>query len=450
MTDAIESAILGARRAMAEEAWGAAWEHLDPFSHELARSARLAEVWAMLVEESGESADRRGELEAILHAWPENPSVVTAAAQAMLRAVDGRTGDDAVPNDDPTHDLVLALRRCIANLDDEEADDPKTAGYLFNTLGTACRLGGLQYDEEAEAAYHSALALDPSRAWWRFNLGLLYKNRGRFAEGLEVYRRVHAAVGDEQPVLWNLGICATAIGDCASAAFAWRRLGLQVDVGEDGLPSMRLPPVKVRLSTARIGVTHPSADEPMFEHVWVERRSPCHGVVLNPTLYDVGGDIGDIVVWDGQPIGVVRDGDLEIPRFPALTWRGGSDVRTFRFAATVPSADALERVRTAVGDDVRVYVFEDEIELLCLDCVRTGGPHEASHRAPPERPPASGLVHGKLVVERGRALLDVIRALEAATQAATVRLAVPQLLEAVGDEVGRRRHELLWSELDGD
>jgi tetratricopeptide (TPR) repeat protein len=444
----IERAVEAARAAMLEDDFDAAWTLLRPHRGSLRHSAPLALRWAALAESTDRGAAMREDLEEILAAWPEDPAIVDAAANALLGPVDGRPADDAIPDDDPTHRVIPALRRCLGSLDDRHAADPEVAGYLFNTLGNAYRLGGVRYDAAAEAAYESALATDPSRSWWRFNLGLLYKNRARFREGLEVYRRVHAEVGDEQAVLWNLAICATCEGEGEAARSAWARLGLQTELGDDGLPRMAAGPAKVRLSTAKIGSTHPSDDLPIYEHVWVSRRSPCHGVVGNPTLHDVGGDIGDVVVWDGQPIGYFQDGDERRPRFAALAWRGSTGTRTFRFAASFPDRAALESVRATIGDRFRLYVFQDEIEYLCAECIRTGGPHDATHAARPTLPLDSGVAHGKIVVEPGCELTEAWHVLDAATHAASVRLATPQLLAAVGDDVGRRRHEALWSELD--
>lgn len=58
---------------------------------------------------------------------------------------------------------------------------------------------------EAEAAHAEALERDPENGWWRLNHGLIYKHRGRWNEGAALFEQVRELVGNEKPVLCNLG-----------------------------------------------------------------------------------------------------------------------------------------------------------------------------------------------------------------------------------------------------
>lgn len=300
-----------------------AWAQLTPLRSALGQDADLA--WAWCVLEGNDPPERpvdRGALERVLDAWFDRPRLVLVAGEELLELVDGRAADEPIPADDPTGPVIAALEACLRGLAKEHpaaAADPEVGGALWNALGNACRLAGPEHDGDAEAAYARALALDPENGWWRFNLGLFYKHRGRFAEGAALFARVREQVGNETPVLWNLAICATAAGDGAAAAEAWVRLGFAAELGPGGLPRVAdLGDVIVRASTGGIGAAHPGRGPVDYQDVQVRPESPCHGVVLSPTVSPVGVDVGDVVLWDGAPVGYRREGDTQVPRFPLL------------------------------------------------------------------------------------------------------------------------------------
>ena len=99
-------------------------------------------------------------------------------------------------------------------------------GYLQLNMADALRMMGPEYDDEALNAYKVALAIDDQRGSWWFHLGIFYKWRGRFQEALEANQKAFARLGPQKGVLWNLAICATALGKGALALEAWEKLGL--------------------------------------------------------------------------------------------------------------------------------------------------------------------------------------------------------------------------------
>jgi hypothetical protein len=402
----------------------AAWRSLRLRRRELTRDPGLAMAWLWMLAEHPDAEDPVPAVLEILEAWCREPTIARAGCNRLLDLVEGRHGDDPVEAGDPAHLARDFAKRGLDALPDDELRSADAAGSLWNTYANACRLCGPAFDDDAERAYASALALrdDP---WWRFNLGLFRKNRGRWKEGLEIFGVVHGAVGDEEAVLWNMGICATGAGDGAAATLAWQKLGFDARLGDDALPRVSgFGNVKVRLSTP------PPVH---FEHVWAEPLSPCHGRVLNPTLYDGVADCEDIVFWDGQPIGFsVHDG-RRVPRFACLGRLRRGGVRTFRFAALRAARDQVQELERALPEGCSFYVFDDQVQLLCAHCIRTGGPHLAEHDTP-QQDSAKRLVHGKLLLQPGVDPAQVGSALTAAlAEPSAPFVAMPALYRAAGD-----------------
>ncbi|MDH5493171.1 MAG: tetratricopeptide repeat protein, partial [Myxococcales bacterium] len=233
-----------------------------------------------------------------------------AAARALLEASERHLALD--PADTAAARLAIEVTgTCLEGLGDERAEAPEaeTLGYLWINHADALRLAGPEHDEQAEAAYAKALGLDPARGWWWFQWGLLHKARGRFAEALERTQRARALLGDLRPVIWNLAICATALGEGARALEAWRRLGLPAEPNaRSGMPEIAgLPPCRVRVPMqarppeARVAGA-PGAAGPLFEVLWAQPLSPCHGVIQSGSWGEGGADWGDLVLWDGAPL----------------------------------------------------------------------------------------------------------------------------------------------------
>jgi hypothetical protein len=60
-------------------------------------------------------------------------------------------------------------------------------------------------------------------------LGLFYKTRGRFREGMLANRAGEDLLGKyPEAYEWNLGICATGAGEGPLALKVWKRLGQKI------------------------------------------------------------------------------------------------------------------------------------------------------------------------------------------------------------------------------
>ena len=135
---------------------------------------------------------------------------------------------------------------------------------------------------------------------------------------------------------WNLGICATGAGEGEVALQVWKDLGQKIEMGRFGLPDGGYPQCKIRLAERPLAERDASQDDPGLEEtIWVERLSPCHGIIRSVLYQDLGIDYGDVVLFDGAPItyhtygeergaGLSSPGDTPAPELSKLPLRGYS------------------------------------------------------------------------------------------------------------------------------
>src|SRR6201999_837754 len=121
------------------------------------------------------------------------------------------------------------------------------------------------------------------------------------------------------------------------AVEALQKLGFPARLLPGGMPHVdEMPPVQVRVATRGSGHGFGGAEldrAVAFELVWVSPASPCHGVVQTPTFREASVDYGDVVLWDGTPIGVTQQQGRNVPRFPLLSRLRAGDERRLRFVA---------------------------------------------------------------------------------------------------------------------
>jgi hypothetical protein len=304
-------------------------------------------------------------------------------------------------------------------------------------------------NDEALVSYRAALAEQPGRGGWWFNLGLLHKATGEWAEAFAVNQRAHTLLGDEKAVLWNLAISATALGRGEDAAAALRKLGHGAQVAASGMPYVDgLPPVQVRVASVGSGLGSGAAlpDRAVgFELLWVTPLSPCHGVVSSASQRDASVDFGDVVLWDAIPVGVVEDGGRPVPRFPLLAVLRRGDERRFRFVALQQNAGDVAVFAEGLPDEARMFIHHERVELLCARCAN--GEHMQKHRHEP--PQEHRLVYGKLVIPGHVELRAFRRELEATLRSQPrIQLVVPGLLEAVGDTAAAGKAHQMWRGLE--
>ncbi|MGB5367933.1 MAG: hypothetical protein WBN14_16850, partial [Polyangiales bacterium] len=276
--------------------------------------------------------------------------------------------------------------------------------------------------------------------------------RGRFDEGYAANEQARMRLGDQRPVLWNLAICATALGKAEEAVDTWDQLGVPARIDRSrGMPFVaNLPPMLLRVlsRTPATDATSQLPDKAVgFELVWIAPLSPCHGVVQSPTFRDAPIDYGDLVLWDGAPVAAHQTsaGDA-VPVFPLLEILRPGDERRWPFVALEREPGAVRSLEEALPQGVRVFVQQERVEHHCAAC-EAGEPHEHGAESVSVSAPVSAsasLVRGKLIVPFGVDLTEFREAWEGAVKDRAVSVALPALYEAVDDAKQAGQEHQAW------
>lgn len=422
------------------DAWGA----IEPLTADAASDVELARLWSALAVFCPEPEDRMAEAAVeIISRYSDEPSLIAAAASILVMVAEGRPFDEEPLANGPARIAADTIAGLIAGLSPAEREDPSVAINLYSELAMALRLTGCQDDEAALEAMHHALRLDRENGSSWFRLGLLHKWRGHWREGVEANRRAHD-LGETDGVLWNLAICAMGAGEHALAADVMKELGMKGTIGEDGILTGSFDPSQVRVSTLGEGIdpaAHVPGSEPVFENLWIERLSYVHGKILNASIYDLPVDYGDIVLFDGNPVGWRDDGTTRTPRFPLLQKLRSGAFRRYRFLAKQPRSGFFNDLDNLLPEECFFYVHDEKVNMLCQECAR-GGKIVHDHSTPD-----SFLVSGKLVVPEHHLDATLVEMLENAAGDEAL-LAVPQLFHDLGDAARARRDEERWRVID--
>jgi tetratricopeptide (TPR) repeat protein len=428
---------------------------LAPIRPALSADAALARLWAEALRRAPAHASLESDAASILTAHGHDATVVVATVAALVACAELRAPDEPPLRDGAAALAARASRACLDALPAAARRDPAIAGYLLVNLGAALRLLGIERDGEAVAAFEEALALDARRSGWWFALGVCHKWRGRFAAALTATQRARALLPPDapanavRPILFNLAICATALGQGDVAAEALAALGIPAMVSRGGLPMVEgLPPVEVRVPTRGSG--HSAGAVPdralSFEVVRVAPLSPVHGVVETPTFRDAPVDYGDVVLWDAAPVSVRRTAaGARIACFPLLERLRKGDEFRFRFLGLQQKSGDVEQVAAALPAAATLVVQEERVEHVCPRCAAGDVLTRHEHQPPDEH----RLVTGKIV---GPASLD-LRALRDALDGVArthpgVFLVVPGVHEALGDTAAAGKAHKAWSGLE--
>ncbi len=435
----------------------AAWAEVSARGTQLRTDRRLAELALGLVEALGNGAAQRDLLKDLAKSWSEDAELTLLIASLLLAQAERRGQDEPIVSEDtPARWAADALQAAWSSLDDEARAHPEIAGSLQASLGNALRLCGPGEDQAARDAFGRALELDPGHGGWWFDLGLLHKWRGRFAEGVEANHRALAHQGPERASLWNLAICATGVGEGAVAQQAWSKLGVDSTTDDStGMPFVdELEPMLVRVLSRPSATDGTSAMQTGvgFELVWVAPLSPCHGVVQSPTFRDAPIDFGDLVLWDGAPVAQHRlGGSAPIPVFPLLEILRRGDERRWPFVAMASDADGLRAIENTMPEDVHLFWQRERIEHQCAEC-EAGIPHEHEASANPIAPEGPsfgsafdpGFGRGKLVLRAGHDLTEFRKAFESAASAPGTAVALPKLYEELGETKRAGQEHQAW------
>lgn len=242
-----------------------------------------------------------------------------------------------------------------------EPQDPRPHDAVDELLDEAEALADL---ESAMPLYERALTLDPDRAATHYNIGLVHKYRGAWAESLHHNRRASDLRADDEAANWNMGIAATALRDWAAAREAWRRVGLQIPDG-DGPIEGDFGITPVRLNPDDNG-----------EVVWGMRIDPVRVVLGNIPFAGSGFRAGDIVLHDGAPVGERQSNGRTYSVFNVLELFESSANSTYEAEVRARDAADLEAL-TAALDEAQVdhEVWTANVRMLCRQCSE-GTPHE--------------------------------------------------------------------------
>jgi hypothetical protein len=279
-------------------------------------------------------------------------------------------------------------------------------------------------------------------------------------------------MGPERPVLWNLAICATALGKAEEAVEIWEEIGVPARLDRSrGMPYVAgLPPLLLRVlsRTPPTDGTSPLPDKTVgFELVWTAPLSPCHGVVQSPTFRDAPIDYGDLVLWDGAPVAAHQvSAEDAVPVFPLLEILRPGNERRWAFVALEREPGALEDLEEALPEGSRVFVQRERVGHHCPAC-ETGEAHEHEETAPPRKVDAAhrsrdeapakargrrgraGFTGGKVIVQPTQDLEAFREAWEAAVGARAVSIALPSLYEELGDSKRAGQEHQAWRGIEG-
>ena len=89
----------------------------------------------------------------------------------------------------------------------------------------------------------------------------------------------------------------------------------------------------MRLAERPLAERSADRDDPGAEEtIWIERLSPCHGIVRSVLYRNLGVDFGDVILMDGAPITYHSYGEARVAVFPHLATLVRQHYQIFDFA----------------------------------------------------------------------------------------------------------------------
>ena len=314
---AARSAFEQALNALSEGRVDGAWAGVLALQPRIEHDREVARGWLELLRATPWRTTLQAEVKKALDGFGDEAEIALCACDALLRAAERTPPDEPQPEGSPAHLAFAAAERCLANPEPIPAEQRAS---LHAAHGNALRL--LSRHDEALVALQRAIALAPERGGLFHDLCVLHKARHAFREALDAALRARELLGEQKPLLWNVALCATALGEGARAVEALRALGHDAKLADSGMPYVDgLPPLQVRAATISSGHGQSVVPERAvsFELLWVTPISPCHGVVSSATFREASVDYGDVVLWDAVPVGVAEHEGKRIPRMPLLS-----------------------------------------------------------------------------------------------------------------------------------
>jgi tetratricopeptide (TPR) repeat protein len=426
----------------AEPGWTeAAWQKLQPLrqaqhhQHEAANSLlRIIGQRCLPIEEAADV------LLEIAQSHLQDAKILATVGECLEAARD----IDDLNAPPPAHLVFRTVIERLATLAREQEGLPGEEDILRG-LATAARMPARQYDDIAEDSYRKLTEINPRRSAYHYNLGLFFKTRGRFEEGMKS-NQTAANLADKtiDAYEWNLGICATGSGNASVALDVWKRMGQKIEMGRFGLPEGSYPHAKVKVAQRSLAERSADLDNPGLEEtIWIERLSPCHGIIRSVLYEELGVDYGDIILIDGAPITHHTYRDKKVPVFPHLATLVRRNYKRYDFAGTQHEPRQLADADIELEGDSVIYPHSEYVTQLCARCWRDPGVDHDQHEQ----------VERRIVVGRIAAAPDVdpVQLLDQIDKALAKRsgceLYVPDLCLAAGFQarasVEKRRFDLL-------
>jgi tetratricopeptide (TPR) repeat protein len=419
----------------------AAWQKTQPLRKVQRHQpdAAMALLW-LIDERSLAREEAAGVLSEIAGAHDEDVNILSALGQC-LEAVRDIDDLNAPP---PGHSIFQTMVEKLGSLA-KVYEGRLEQERILRGLATSARMMARQKDAIAESSLRKLIEIDPRNSAHQYNLGLFYKTRGRFAEGVAANR---SAAGLSREVVdgyeWNLGICATGAGNAETALDVWKRMGQKIELGRFGLPEGGYPACKVKLAERPLAERAADLDDPGEEEtVWIERLSPCHGIIRSVLYGNLGVDYGDVILMDGAPITHHTYGEQQVPVFPHLATLLRRNYQFFDFAGTQETARQLVDLSEELDGDTVIYSHSENFKIMCANCWRNPDiDHEVHERM--EKHVVTGRIAAPPDIAPAR-LLDLID--KGIEKRGTCQLYAPDLCAAAGllarGRIDRRRFALL-------
>ncbi len=433
-----ENAITACREGETDKAW----QILEPLIKEHKTEENAADALIDIVSHGYFSLDQAYSLlSKIYESYEQNDDIVIILGSAMEAA---RDIDDlnAPPPDASLFSKIIKRLSEIA-LASKEAEKETAA---VDALSSVARLMARRYDDLAERSYARLVELLPETSWAHYNQGLFFKTRGRFFEGLLANQKaIDLSDTQRENYQWNLGICATGANEGAIALNVWKEMDQNIELGRFNLPEGRYPTCKVRLAEHTLAERTSSCDEPGLEEtIWIERLSPCHGIIRSVLYQDLGVNYGDVILFDGAPITVHKYGETQVAVFPHLSTLRRNNYHFYDFAGTQEANGELEELSAQLEGDAVVYSHTESYVTLCSTCWRDEKiDHE--HLATEEKHVVTGRIAAPPDVEPFDLLEQIDKQLK---HTPANRIFSPQLCLAAGLEdrakFEERRYDLLY------
>jgi hypothetical protein len=359
----VEREIIAEAQAGRQEA---AWHTLQPLRKAQHRQHEAAWSLLRLIHRRCLPRERAAEVAADIAQSHQQDADILAPLGECLEAVRDVDDLNAPPPADTIFQTVVEKLSVFAKGHDGHPMEED----VLRGLAAAARMLARQRDEIVESSDRKLIAISPWNSDYHYNLGLFFKTRGRFDEGMKS-NQTAVSLSEErvEHYEWNLGICATGAGDGAVALEVWKRLGCTIEMGRFGLPEGSFPQCKVKLAERPLAERTADMDDPGREEtIWIERLSPCHGIIRSVLYHDLGVDYGDVVLFDGAPITHHTYGEIKVPVFPHLATLTRQGYQFFDFAGTQEEPRQLADASSGLEQDAVIYSHSENYRLLCANC----------------------------------------------------------------------------------